>query len=119
MTSNQCADCGMPVNSTEYHPYAACLMFKACHDGRVVQDNLDAVVVHGMGMNRPAAETTCEHDYVWREAFRYECDKCGDISHDGVVRKPPTGLRHVHISGICAPGCPACNAQKTSPEPGT
>lgn len=25
----------------------------------------------------------CKHIYEWREAFRYECDKCGYISRDG------------------------------------
>ena len=39
----------MPVDkATTYHPYAACLMFKACHSSDVVQANLDAVVAHGM-----------------------------------------------------------------------
>lgn len=44
-----CAECGMPVDkATTYHPYAACLMFKACQSSDVVQANLDAVVFHGM-----------------------------------------------------------------------
>jgi hypothetical protein len=38
-----CNECGMPVKPNEYHPYAACLMFKACHSSSVVQANLDAV----------------------------------------------------------------------------
>lgn len=43
-----CAECGMPVDrATTYHPYAACLMFKACKSSDVVQANLDAVVAHG------------------------------------------------------------------------
>ena len=44
---DECKECGMPVEAGEYHPYAACLMFKACHDSSVVQANLDAVVNHG------------------------------------------------------------------------
>jgi hypothetical protein len=40
-------ECGMPLLYAEYHPYAACLMFKACHDVETVQDNLDSVVAHG------------------------------------------------------------------------
>jgi len=28
----------------EYHPYAACLMFKACHDREVVRHNLDGAL---------------------------------------------------------------------------
>jgi hypothetical protein len=38
----------MPVDkAADYHPYAACLMFKACRDSEGVQANLDAVVAHG------------------------------------------------------------------------
>lgn len=35
-----CGECGMPCTPNEYHPYAACLMFKACHDSKVVRANL-------------------------------------------------------------------------------
>jgi len=38
-----CGDCGMPCAPNEYHPYAACLMFKACRNSEVVRANLDAV----------------------------------------------------------------------------
>ena len=41
---NICQDCGMVCQPTEYHPMAACLMFKACHDGDQVRANLAAVV---------------------------------------------------------------------------
>jgi hypothetical protein len=45
---NVCAECGMPVDkAATYHPYAACLMFKACQDSEMVQANLDAAVAHG------------------------------------------------------------------------
>ena len=41
---NTCQECGMVVKGmSEYHPYAACLMFKACHDGEVVRASLAAV----------------------------------------------------------------------------
>lgn len=33
----------MPCTPGEYHPYAACLMFRACGDSTVVRANLDAV----------------------------------------------------------------------------
>ena len=42
-----CADCGMPVAPGEYHPFAACLMFKACHSSDTVRANLAAVVEYG------------------------------------------------------------------------
>lgn len=42
-----CAECGMPGKADEYHPYAACLMFKQCHSSETVQANLDAVIAYG------------------------------------------------------------------------
>jgi hypothetical protein len=42
-----CGGCGMLCTATEYHPYAACLMFKACNDPKTVRDNLQAVLAHG------------------------------------------------------------------------
>jgi hypothetical protein len=42
-----CCDCGMTVSNGEYHPYAACLMFKACHDSETVRANLTAVMAYG------------------------------------------------------------------------
>lgn len=38
-----CRECGMPVASGEYHPYAACLMFRGCLDSKVVRANLSSV----------------------------------------------------------------------------
>jgi hypothetical protein len=35
-----CTQCGMPCDAGEYHPYAACLMFKACHNSETVRANL-------------------------------------------------------------------------------
>jgi hypothetical protein len=36
-----CQECGMPVANGEYHPYAACLMFKACGNSESVKANLE------------------------------------------------------------------------------
>jgi hypothetical protein len=48
---NTCMECGMLVDPKHpYHPYAACLMFKACHNSKTVQANLDAVVAYGYQM---------------------------------------------------------------------
>lgn len=49
-----CGECGMPCAANEYHPYAACLMFKACHNSEVVRANLEAV--HGKPVPASAAE---------------------------------------------------------------
>lgn len=43
-----CGDCGMPVAAKEYHPYAACLMYKASGDPDTVRANLGSVVAHGV-----------------------------------------------------------------------
>ena len=45
----KCGDCGMEVVfPDEYHPYAACLMFKACGNPKTVTDNLDSVIAYGL-----------------------------------------------------------------------
>jgi hypothetical protein len=47
-SDDRCHECGMTVTPPHaYHPYAACLMFKQCHDSATVQANLDAVVAWG------------------------------------------------------------------------
>ena len=38
-----CGECSMLCDPKEYHPYAACLMFKACHNSETVRANLEAV----------------------------------------------------------------------------
>lgn len=38
-----CGECGMPCTRAEYHPYAACLMFKACQNSDTVRANMQAV----------------------------------------------------------------------------
>lgn len=38
-----CTCCWMPCAPGEYHPYAACLMFKACNNSETVRANLDDV----------------------------------------------------------------------------
>lgn len=55
-----CKECGMPVEQGEYHPYAACLMFKACGNSEIVQANLDAVVFHGIEIGEANKEDEIE-----------------------------------------------------------
>jgi hypothetical protein len=43
-----CGECGMLCEPSEYHPFAACLMFKGCHDSATVRKNLS-------GLQREAA----------------------------------------------------------------
>ena len=47
-----CTSCGMPCPPNEYHPYAACLMFRTCNDENTVRSNLQAVVDHGAALTR-------------------------------------------------------------------
>jgi len=52
-----CAECGMRLKrGGEYHPYAACLMFKACFSTETVRRNLQAVVEHGKDLQRREGE---------------------------------------------------------------
>ena len=37
-----CIECGMMCEAVEYHPYAACLMFKQCLNSETVRANLQA-----------------------------------------------------------------------------
>jgi hypothetical protein len=55
-TEGRCAECGMPCAPGEYHPFAACLMFRECHSSEMVRLNLQAVVDHGRSSPEPAAE---------------------------------------------------------------
>jgi len=41
-----CGECGMPCRPGEYHPYAACLMFKACRNSDTVRGNLQDAQDH-------------------------------------------------------------------------
>ena len=57
-----CAECGMPVESGEYHPFAACLMFKACHDSETVKANLWAVQERSMKIGWENHEDFCREN---------------------------------------------------------
>lgn len=41
-----CAECGMPCEPAEYHPYTACLLFKQTRDAKATRDALNAVYEH-------------------------------------------------------------------------
>ncbi|MDY0071858.1 MAG: hypothetical protein RBR77_04330 [Thauera sp.] len=51
-----CQECGMPVQLGEYHPFAACLMFKACRNGKMVRDNLEYVTKSWFDMGKREGE---------------------------------------------------------------
>ena len=67
-----CDFCGMPCTPNEYHPYAACLMFKACHNSGTVRANLDAV--RAQPAPAPTADATVDTFRLdWLEANSAEC----------------------------------------------
>lgn len=41
-----CKECGMPCEPNEYHSFAVCLMFKGCHNSKVVRDNFQSMRKH-------------------------------------------------------------------------
>ena len=50
-----CIECGMMCEAVEYHPYAACLMFKQCLNSETVRANLQAVRDDSYQQGRVAA----------------------------------------------------------------
>jgi hypothetical protein len=55
-TCSPCAECGMLTSPEDYHPYGACLMFKACHNGAVVRANLWAIQERSYDIGRRSGE---------------------------------------------------------------
>jgi hypothetical protein len=46
---SKCARCGMNLlSATDYHPFAACVMFQGLKDGDRVEANIKAVIEYGM-----------------------------------------------------------------------
>jgi len=67
----RCAECGMRTHDAgEYHPYAACLMFKACGDRETVLANLNAVLEAGKSSR---VETTGRQRCGWFGEGRGQC----------------------------------------------
>lgn len=78
-----CGDCGMPCNPAEYHPYAACLMFKACHNSDTVRANLEAVRAQAPAPQRPALAPLTDEQIaaIWVEHGLDDCDPEGFARH--------------------------------------
>ena len=55
-----CAECGMGCNAGEYHPYAACLMFKQCRNSETVRANLQDVRDDSYQQGRVAGIGECK-----------------------------------------------------------
>lgn len=67
-----CSTCGMPCTPGEYHPYAACLMFKACLDSETVRANLEAV--------RCTSPVVAGEPYAY--AVYFPDQPCEELVHD-------------------------------------
>lgn len=68
--NNYCVQCCMACEPGEYHPYAACLMYKACLNAETVRVNLDAVLEHGRRKGqRESALSASEYDDVVKTCF--------------------------------------------------
>lgn len=78
-----CSDCGMPCAPNEYHPYAACLMFKACHNSETVKANLQAIqapyweLLYAVAKKHPG-ET--RHDTALRYIRQAEASSHGEVA---------------------------------------
>ena len=92
---SRCAECGMHVRANEYHPFAACLMFKACHDSDTVRASLVAVQEHG------PATTPADGELL-------DCPFCGC---SGAKIDPEEWSDD---RGNKGPACPECNAMADS-----
>ncbi len=77
-----CGECGMPGRANDYHPYAACLMFKACHSSEVVRANLDAVVEHGRATPSPPAPPATPEPFAFVQEMWDELARQGHSEHD-------------------------------------
>ncbi len=65
----RCAECGMVLfEPTEYHPYAACLMFKASRDSLATRANLHQVVNYGRELEAKDGARSRERQRAMRKA---------------------------------------------------
>ena len=79
-----CTECGMACAVGEYHPYAACLMFKACHSSVTVRANLpppatvslDAVVALVARMRAVDGHAV----RIWADAAMYWADELESLT---------------------------------------
>jgi hypothetical protein len=68
--AQHCTQCGMACSPSEYHPYAACLMFMACKNGDTVRASLEAVKEHALAAAPPAAATKADAEAELRVDLR-------------------------------------------------
>ncbi|WP_432778159.1 hypothetical protein QZL74_14345 [Burkholderia gladioli pv. alliicola] len=86
---SDCAECGMPCTPGEYHPHAACLMFKGCHDSTTVRAGLAAIREHALAAS--PAPAIPAHTRAWIEKL-IDCFDVGDMKNIG----PEDASRYVN-----------------------
>jgi len=60
-----CGECGMSVEACEYHPFAACLMFKQCQNSKTVRDSLKSVAACGANNTISAIKELIDNTSTW------------------------------------------------------
>lgn len=75
---NTCQECGMVVKTAnEYHPYAACLLFRACGNGDEVRAHL-AAILQAATRDAPSADAVVQilkDEQQWLASSRDNCDE--------------------------------------------
>ena len=69
-----CIECGMMCEAVEYHPYAACLMFKQCLNSETVRANLQAVRDDSYQQGRVAGLVRGAQLVRWHKSCAFEAD---------------------------------------------
>lgn len=65
LNDDACHSCGMITKEDrEYHPYAACLLFKACGNGDTVRAELAAVKGHALNDLKNLKQAAKEQGYA-------------------------------------------------------
>jgi hypothetical protein len=85
-----CAECGMTVIMSEYHPYAACVLYRQTHQSEKVADLLRDVALYGY----QAAKNGLELDDALRNiaaSNTASTRRGGTVAKKDKVAKPPRG----------------------------
>lgn len=82
--TTKCHQCGMFCSPTEFHPFAACLMFMGCHDSDKVRANLAALTA----TQATKAGEFDEHAWKWESEAGFTGltdEQCNDLARQHTV----------------------------------
>jgi hypothetical protein len=74
-----CHQCGMVCQPDEYHPYAACILYGAIHDGDAVRANLNAIAQHARQEALREAAKLVNHYNCMHNHGKKATKACDDI----------------------------------------